>query len=300
MARPLWKDLRAARKERSLVPLSTWTTVPLPPPPRFGLAILSTVIAVAALAVNQAEGRSLFHAAPVERHIWAGSMSAVFLIVGFIAVRLFATQVGRLVHAGGGPTAGAALRLILTIAGSVIVIIVTLGMVGVSFTKLLTAAGITGVILGLAAQQSLGNMFAGIVLMVARPFSVGQRIRIRSGSFGGIFDGEVRGMGLTYVELITDDGLLRIPNLGMLAAAVGPAPAAPKDPEAKSLYVNRALPKRPPRSTMAHPNRRPRKVPIQRRPREIIRRMRERRESGESGPPEGKGDTGKPNAPGAG
>ncbi|MHB1987888.1 MAG: mechanosensitive ion channel family protein [Acidimicrobiales bacterium] len=286
MGRPLWKDLRAAREQRSLSPLSTWTTVPLPPRPRFGLAILATVVAIAALVLDQEEGSSLLHSASVSKHAWAGSMSAVFLIFGAIAARRFATQVGRLVHVGGGPTAGAALRLILTITGLILVFIVTIGMLGVSPARLLTAAGITGVILGLAAQQSLGNVFAGIVLMVARPFSVGQRIRVRSGSFGGIFDGEVQAMGLTYVELLTDDGLLRIPNLGMLAAAVGPAPQAAKVPDPKSLYVNRALAKRPPRTLGPHTARRPHREPTVRRPREIIRLMRRRRGSSPKDPPD--------------
>ena len=97
--------------------------------------------------------------------------------------------------------------------------------------------------------------------MVARPFSVGQRIRIRSGAFGGIFDAEVRGMGLTHVELMTDDGPLKLPNLGMLAAAVGPAPEPVKDPDAKTLYVDRSLDKRPPRVAPPHGSRRQHRDP---------------------------------------
>lgn len=294
MARPLWKDLASARRQRSRAALSAARAIPPPARPRYGLALLSILVAIAALVLDQTENGSLRTHATFSQHIWAAGTSAAFLLFGSIAARRFATQVGRLVHVGGGPTAGSALRLILTIVGIILVIIVTIGMLGVSATKLITAAGITGVILGLAAQQSLGNVFAGIVLMVARPFTVGQRIRIRSGSFGGIFDAEVRAMGLTYVELYTDDGLVRIPNLGMLAAGVGPAPEPAKPADQKSLYVNRALPKRPPRAAPAHPARRPHREPTPRRPRELIRRMRERRdekneEKGEGLPDGGSG-----------
>ncbi|MGH9299148.1 MAG: mechanosensitive ion channel domain-containing protein, partial [Acidimicrobiales bacterium] len=197
-----------------------------------------------------------------------------FLVFASIAVRRFASQIGRLVHQGGGPTAGAAIRLILTIVGLIIVVIVTIIMLGVNVTHLLAAGAITGVVIGIAAQQSLGNVFAGIVLMVARPFTVGQRIRIRSGSFGGIFDGEVRALGLTYVDLVTDDGPLKVPNLGMLAAAVGPAPESRKSPDPRDLYVNRSTPKRPPRAGQAHANRRTPPRDGARLPREIIRRVR--------------------------
>lgn len=281
--------------------------MPPPPKPRSVLGAVSTIIAVAALVLNSHLGATQhFNSIPTYAwppsalgdHPWAwhGSMAAVFLIFGSIAVRSLATRIARIVHVGGGPAAGAAIRLIATVAGLILVLIVTIGMLGVSATKLFAAAGITGVIIGLAAQQSLGNVFAGIVLMVARPFTVGQRIRIRSGSFGGIFDGEVREMGLTYVQVMTeDDGLVRIPNLGMLAAAVGQAPPPKKDPAKKSLYVNRTMPKRPPRSTATSNGQRSQHQHSVRTsthvPRDVIRRMRERRSEGgtDGGSPDGGG-----------
>jgi hypothetical protein len=85
----------------------------------------------------------------------------------------------------------------------------------------LVGAGVAGVVLGIAAQQSLGNVFAGLVLLVARPFVIGDHIRIRSGALGGIFEAWVSEMSLTYTTLRTEDGILKIPNSAMLAAGVG-------------------------------------------------------------------------------
>lgn len=282
MARPLWKELRAQRQRTAQAAAASGRP---PPKPHFGLAIVSTLVAIAAIVLDSQFRALSTKGSWLRSHhmVWAGSMAAVFLIFGSIAVRRAARQVGRLVHAGGGPTAGEAIRLILTITGVLIVLIVTIGLLGVNATHLLAAAGVTGIILGLAAQQSLGNVFAGVVLMVARPFVIGERIRIRAGAFGGIFDGEVRAMGLTYVELQTEqDGLLRIPNLGVLNAAVGQAPEAQKDAHQKSLYVNRALPKRPPRAAESPPAQRPPARPTTRRPREVIRRLREQRAAAET------------------
>lgn len=293
MARPVWKDLRAAREQRSLAALSTLSKVPLPPPPRWKLAITSALIAIAAIVADQTltDGRSLLQKAPLHDHVWGAVASTAFFVFGCLAVRRFATQLSRLVHIGAGPTAASALRLILTSVGIVVILIATIAMVGVDPTKLLAAAGIGSVILGLAAQQSLGNVFAGIVLMVARPFSVGQTIRVRSGSFGGIFDGEVRGMGLTYVEMMTAEGFTRVPNLQLLAASIvlspkSPPVAPPAAPTTQSpqpqLYVDRSIAKRPPRTAQPHPQRRTRSgrpktsTATVRRPREIIRQMRER------------------------
>jgi hypothetical protein len=104
----------------------------------------------------------------------------------------------------------------------------TLSLLNVSLGHLLDDATLVGVVLGIAATQTLGNVFAGMVLMLARPFTIGDTIRVRSGAMGGLFNGTVLGMSLTYVTMSTDDGLLKVPNSGMLAAAVGPyrGPAA--------------------------------------------------------------------------
>ena len=118
----------------------------------------------------------------------------------------------------------ASVRLILTIVGLVVVLLVALTILHIGVSQLLLGGAITGVVLGIAAQQSLGNMFAGIVLLVARPFRAGDHVRVRSGALGGIFDGHVVSMGLTYVVFTTDEGTMLVPNLTLLAAAIVRSP----------------------------------------------------------------------------
>ncbi len=101
-----------------------------------------------------------------------------------------------------------------------ILIIALLAVLGVSLDHLLIGAGIAGIILGVAAQQSLGNIFAAVVMLFARPFVVGDTIRIRSGTLG-VIDVKVLGTGLTYVTVMSDDGVLRVPNSIMLGAGIG-------------------------------------------------------------------------------
>ena len=93
--------------------------------------------------------------------------------------------------------------------------------------RLLVGGAITGIIVGIAAQQSLGNIFAGLVLLLARPYTIGEHIRVRSGALGGPIDGTVVGMDLLYTTLETEEGPVRLPNAGLLAAAVGPRPKPP-------------------------------------------------------------------------
>jgi small-conductance mechanosensitive channel len=151
---------------------------------------------------------------------WVGA--AVFVVAGVVATRLIAKGLGLLVSSQTIPAAGAAVRLLASATGYIIVLFAALGVLDVSIEHLIVGGAVTGVVLGIAAQQSLGNVFSGIVLLLARPFSVGDHIRIRSGALGGIFDGVVLGVSLTYVTIQSEGGPLKIPNSTLLAAAVGP------------------------------------------------------------------------------
>jgi len=108
----------------------------------------------------------------------------------------------------------------------VVACLVALALLSVPIGHVLLGGAIVGVVLGIAAQQSLGNVFAGLVLLAARPFAVGSLIRVRSGALGGEFHGTVLAMSLTYVSISTPEGKLQVPNSSVLAAAVGPATAA--------------------------------------------------------------------------
>jgi len=187
------------------------------------LGIISTVITVAALAVGKGFGQ-VTHSS-IHAKVIAWSAAVVVLIAGGFAIKHLATALGRLTARNSNIGAGATIRLVATGVGYLILLFALLGVLGVSLQQLLIGAGLAGVILGIAAQQSLGNIFAAIVLLVARPFVVGDEIRVRSGAIG-VLDAKVLGIGLTYVTVRTDDGVLKIPNSAMLASGIGrPIPA---------------------------------------------------------------------------
>jgi small-conductance mechanosensitive channel len=184
------------------------------------VALPTGAIALAALVVGSAFGK--VHTVRVEPRVLVWTSAAVLLVFGVISTRRVAAGLGVLISTRAMPAAGAAVRLIVSAVGYIFVICAELGMLDVSIEHLLVGAGLAGVVLGIAAQQSLGNVFASIVLLLAQPFIVGDHIRIRSGALGGVFDAVVMSLSLTYVTIRTDDGVLKIPNSVMLAAAVGP------------------------------------------------------------------------------
>lgn len=78
----------------------------------------------------------------------------------------------------------------------------------VNLTPLLASAGIAGIIIGLAAKDTLGNFFGGISLSLDRPFKRGDYIVLNSGERGRVVD-----IGLRSTRIVTrDDVLITIPN----------------------------------------------------------------------------------------
>src|ERR1700729_394010 len=71
-----------------------------------------------------------------------------------------------------------------------------------------------------------------MVLLFARPFRVGDRVRFRAGALAGLLDCTVTDISIAYVRLETTDGLVFIPNSQALAACVGPLPPPEPGPEA--------------------------------------------------------------------
>lgn len=201
---------------------------PTPHTPRYDwlVGIGAGLVATAALITGSELGS--FHTKALHPKVIAWIAAIALLFFGAIACRRLSAGLGQLVTNRSLPAAGAAVRLILTGVGYLIVISAVLAVLGVSIQHLLIGAGLAGVVLGIAAQQSLGNIFAALVLLFARPFGVGDHIRIRSGTLG-VLDVWVLGIGLTYVTVRTDDGQLKIPNSIMLASGIGQLHDSPLD-----------------------------------------------------------------------
>jgi small conductance mechanosensitive channel len=103
-----------------------------------------------------------------------------------------------------------------------ITLLIALRVAGAHPSTLVAGSAFTAVVLGLAAQQTLGNLFAGMVLLSARPFRVGERVRLQAGAVGGIVEGIVSSLGLLYTTLARGEDRILIPNNVVLAAAVVP------------------------------------------------------------------------------
>ena len=100
--------------------------------------------------------------------------------------------------------------------------VVALRVAGLKPETLAVGGAITAVVLGLAAQQTLGNLFAGLVLLSARPFRVGDKVRLQAGGVAGQIEGDVTSLGLLYTTFSHGADLILVPNNVVLSAAIVP------------------------------------------------------------------------------
>jgi len=115
-------------------------------------------------------------------------------------------------------TVGFLIRLVFLAASALF----ALRAAGLKPETLAVGGAITAVVFGLAAQQTLGNLIAGMVLISARPFKVGDRVRLQAGGLAGQVEGVVASLGLLYTTFAQGEDSIMVPNSVVLNVAIVP------------------------------------------------------------------------------
>ncbi len=157
----------------------------------------------------------------------AAGTAAGFFILAVIAMLGLSGKARDSLRPVTGSSHASVVRYSIVLLGSIGILILTLDLLKVPIGQLVVGGALTTILLGIAAQQSLSNVFAGMMLLLSRPFVVGDTIQLRSGSLGGPIEGTVTEIGITYTRMDTQEGVLCLPNSVVLAAGVGPARPAP-------------------------------------------------------------------------
>ena len=158
------------------------------------------------------------------------ALAIVFLALATVAVLGISAKTRNFFEPRLGPAHAAVIRYALLLVGLIGTLLITLQLFRVPVGQLVVGTALTSVLLGIAAQQSLSNIFAGMVLLLSRPFRVGDAIQLRAGALGGQLQGVVTEIGITYIRLDTGETVMSVPNSQVLAAAVGPIPHHPEQP----------------------------------------------------------------------
>jgi hypothetical protein len=190
-------------------------------------SIIALVLAIVAAATSGwAHGHfdQFFTGKDMVDQVIAGGTGVAFAVFGSIATVGLSAKARQVLEPVVGVSHAAIVRYGLLLVGAILVLVVSLVLFGVAVGQLLVGGALTTVFVSIAAQQALGNVFSGLVLLVARPFNVGDSIRLRAGALAGEIDGTVTEIGITYLRLSTINGIVSVPNSQVLNAAVGPLP----------------------------------------------------------------------------
>ena len=94
-----------------------------------------------------------------------------------------------------------------------VAVVVALDILGINVMPFIAGAGVAGIAIGFAAKDTLSNLIAGVLLIVDRPFEIGDRIEVWSAPAGSATWGDVIDIGLRATKIRTTDNLIIIiPN----------------------------------------------------------------------------------------
>jgi small-conductance mechanosensitive channel len=192
---------------------------------------IALLLAIAAATVS-IRSETIFNGLIPRGWIYVVAYALDIVFFGLATVALFgiSAKTRALFEPRVGSAHAAVIRYALLLVGLVVILIITLHLFKVPVGQLLLGTALTSVLIGIAAQQSLSNVFAGMVLLLSRPFRVGDPIQLRAGALGGQLEGVVTEIGITYIRLDIGDTVMSVPNSQVLAAAVGPLPRHPEKP----------------------------------------------------------------------
>jgi len=92
-------------------------------------------------------------------------------------------------------------------------VILALDVVGINVMPFIAGAGVAGIAIGFAAKDTLSNLIAGVLLIIDRPFEIGDRIEVWSAPAGSATWGDVIDIGLRATKIKTTDNIIIIiPN----------------------------------------------------------------------------------------
>lgn len=156
------------------------------------------------------------------------------VLIAYLISEIVKNRLGNFIGASNATSIAFITRLL----GYIIAFIGFFLLVHVSIGAALAAGGFAGLVLGLASQTVLSNIFGGIMLLFSRPYKVGDRITISTWQYGLIaptyppkffsndflipgYTGVVTDISLLYTTIYTDDKVpVKIPNSIMVQAAI--------------------------------------------------------------------------------
>lgn len=155
------------------------------------------------------------------------------ILVAYLVARALTGAANEVLTRRGQVSHGHAVRLFLNLLIAIGATFALFELAGVSAQSIFLGSAFAGIVLGLAAQTVLANVFAGLLLVVANPFHPGDRISLVSSSYGALapsyphemlyprYSGVVEDVGLIYTVIGLDSGgVAKVPNGVVITALI--------------------------------------------------------------------------------
>lgn len=143
---------------------------------------------------------------------------AAIVLVGWLVIRLLMRMVDRMLDRSRSMASirqyiHTAVRVFLW----VLLALMLAGTLNVDVTSIIAVLSVAGLAVSLALQNTLANLAGGLMILVTKPFAVGDYVEIDAGESSGV----VAEIGLAYTKLTTYDGKrVSIPNSQVSAAKI--------------------------------------------------------------------------------
>lgn len=164
---------------------------------------------------------SVFMSYSVEQLIHIGiivALSLLTFIIAKIVIKIISKMLRKAVKVKNGKLTPLMAGFILKVVQVVIWVftaLIILQIWGINLTPVIAGLGVTGVVLGFALQESISNIFSGLLLALNNPFGIGDYVLL------GSIEGTVTGMDAISVTLLSGDNKkITISNKIVLADAI--------------------------------------------------------------------------------
>ncbi|MHB8231745.1 MAG: mechanosensitive ion channel family protein [bacterium] len=161
-------------------------------------------------------------------------IEALFIAVfGIISIKLIERSLFKLLSGYISEDRAGFFRFLLSFIAYFTLILFIFATLGIDISNILLGATFLGVILGIASQSLLSNLFAGFVIIFGKPFKIGDRITVVTWQWGLLmstyqheavkpgYTGVIKDINMLFTTIIEDNGFtMKAPNNILMQALI--------------------------------------------------------------------------------
>jgi len=146
------------------------------------------------------------------------TITVTWAFIGLLGVWILAHTIQTTLSPLIGAESTTTVRKIVTVTLVFVVLLATASRFG-DLSGYLASLGITAIIIGFAAQTTIGNLIAGMLVLISKPFRKGDYIRVNVA--GAPIEGRIDELSFLRSRILTNDGVsISVPNTVMLQVPI--------------------------------------------------------------------------------